>query len=166
MADFSFLENNGDDETPWPTNGMERRETDLVDERGRRIGFVIRRSIVDPPRRGVPPFIRWVAVTKDGEWVRNDGDSFHATEEAAEAWVEHRIRTATARYERMAAERGRFDFTRTKRRPGKRPKTIVQRLEDAERGMKAASDKLMGCGCALILLGLLLLSPFIAAALL
>ena len=159
---FDFLKDGGED-SPWPADGTEHRETDLVDDQGRRIGFVIQRSTANPPRRGVPPFARWVAVTKDGEWVRNDGHTFHATEEAAEAWVEHRIRTATARYERMAAERDAFKFTSGRRKPAKRGKTFVQSLDDAQRGLDAAGKKLRGCGCALILLGLLLLSPFLAA---
>lgn len=165
---WNFLD--GDD-SPWPVDGHERRETDLVDEQGRRIGFIIERTTVNPPRRGVPPFARWVSITKDGEWIRNDGQTFHATEEAAEAWVDERIRTAVARYRRLAAEResttGDFDFSAPRivapRKPARRGKTFVQSLDDAQRGLDSASKNLRGCGCALMLLGLLLLSPFLAA---
>jgi len=165
-VNFDFLKDDGDDDSPWPADGTEHLETDLVDERGRRIGFVIERSTANPPRAGVPPFIRWVAVTKDGEWVRNDGQTFHATEEAAEAWVEHRIRTATARYERISAERDAFRFASVRRKPAKTRKTLAQKLDATQRGLDAAGKNLRGCGCALVMLGLLILSPFIVAMLL
>ena len=171
---WDFLTDNSGEDSPWPADGQEHRDTDLVDERGQRIGFLIERSTVNPPRQGVPPFARWVSVTKDGEWIRNDGGTFHTTEEAAEAWVEQRIRTAIARYRRLEAERGTdaFDFSRprinTGRRrptPKKKTKTFIESLDDAQRGLDGCAKQLRGCGCLLIMLGLLGLAPFLLALL-
>lgn len=50
--------------------------------------------------------MRWVSVTKDGEWLRNDTHTFHATWEEAEAAVDRRIRRSVARYEGLARRRG------------------------------------------------------------
>jgi hypothetical protein len=47
-----------------------------------------------------------VSVTKDGEWLRNDTHTFHATWEEAEAAVDRRIRRSIARYEGLARKRG------------------------------------------------------------
>lgn len=167
---FDFLDDAPDEGSP--ADGHEHIETDLVDEQGRRIGFLIQRQTTNPPRRDVPPFIRWVSVTKDGEAIRNDYSSFHHTLKDAEAWVRERIRSSMSRYQRKAAVRasaGDFDFSttriNTRRKPAKRGKTFVQSLDDTQRGLEAAGKNLRGCGCALIMLGLLILSPFIAALL-
>ena len=60
------------------------------------------------------PHVRWVSVTKDGEWLRNDNNTFHATWEEAEEAVERRIRSSIARYERLARQRSAAaNFTAT-----------------------------------------------------
>lgn len=167
---FDFLEDAT--EGGHPPDGHEHIDTDLVDDQGRRIGFLIQRQTLDGSPRDVPPFVRWVSVTKDGEAIRNDYSSFHHTLAEAEAWVQNRISTSMNRYQRKAAVRATaddFDFSmpriNTRRKPAKRGKTFVQSLDDAERGLKGCSNQLMGCGCLLILIALLLLSPFILAAL-
>jgi hypothetical protein len=84
---------------------IEHRTTNLYDADGKRIGFEIRRSLNLQPGVDVP-HARWVSVTKDGDWLRNDHHTFHATWEEAEEAVERRIRRSIARYEGLAKKRG------------------------------------------------------------
>ena len=87
--------------------------TNLYDSDGNRIGFQIERSLNLRPGVDVP-HVRWVSVTKDGEWLRNDTSTFHATWEEAEAAVDRRIRRSLARYEGLAKKRGAVaDLTAT-----------------------------------------------------
>jgi len=79
--------------------------TNLYDSDGKRIGFQIERSLNLQHGADVP-HVRWVSVTKDGEWLRNDNSTFHATWEEAEEAVERRIRRSIARYEGLARKRG------------------------------------------------------------
>ena len=170
MGQWDFLNDDGTEEIlepEWHHEPVEDRQTDIVDSRGRRIGYRIKR-LVRIVSGSSPTHARWVSVTKDGEPVDNRGTTFHATREDAEAWVEKRIHDSICRY-REAAQRGPtyaagdFDFSRPAARPRRRPKkTFVQSLDDAQRGLDAAGKNLTGCGCALILLGLLILSPFFA----
>lgn len=172
MPDWSFLDQpqqSGD----WEYEPVEHRDCGLFDSDGKRIGFQIQRSFCLRP--GIDqPHVRWVAVTKDGEWLRNDCHSYHATYEEAEAEVERRIGRSLARYARLAAERGvvstgDFDFSRPRVVTGNRArpkvKTFTQSLDDAQRGLDGCAKQLYGCGCLLVLLGLLGLSPFILAML-
>ena len=88
----------------WAWCPVEHRTTNLFDAEGKRIGFQIERSLNLQP--GVDaPHNRWVSVTKDGEWLRNDYSTFHATWEEAEKAVERRIRRSVARYEGLAKKR-------------------------------------------------------------
>ena len=89
----------------WAWAPVEHRITDLFDADGKRIGFEIKRSLNLQPGVTVP-HVRWVSVTKDGDWLRNDSHTFHATWEEAEEAVERKIRRSIARYEGLARKRG------------------------------------------------------------
>jgi hypothetical protein len=96
-----YLAGDGD----WAWCPTEYRDTGLYDADGKRIGFEIQRSL--SLRAGVEvPHNRWVAVTKDGQWMRNDTSTFHATWEQAEEEVERKISRSTARYKKLASKRG------------------------------------------------------------
>ena len=92
-------------EGSWAWCPTEHRTTNLYDKDGKRIGFQIERSLNLQPGVDVP-HVRWVSVTKDGDWLRNDLNTFHATWEEAEEAVERRIRRSVARYEGLAKKRG------------------------------------------------------------
>lgn len=47
------------------------------------------------------------------------------------------------------------------RRNPARPRTFSQGLDDAQRGLAGCGKQLMGCGCLLVILGLLGLAPFL-----
>ena len=51
------------------------------------------------------------------------------------------------------------------RRPPSRPRTFSQGLDDVQRGSDGCSKQFMGCGCLLVILGLLGLAPFLLLAL-
>jgi hypothetical protein len=87
----------------WAWCPTEHRSTTLHDSNGKRIGFQIERSLNLKPGVDVP-HVRWVSVSKDGEWLRNDNNTFHATWEEAEEAVERKIRRSIARYEGLARQ--------------------------------------------------------------
>ena len=112
-------------EGDWAWCPTEHRETDLFDSDGKRIGFQIERSLNLRP--GVDtPHVRWVSVTKDGEWLRNDTDTFHATWEEAEAAVTRKIRRSVARYEGLARKRGPIANSTTTVDPPPTPQIVIK----------------------------------------
>lgn len=171
MGQFDFL--NDDQparETGWEHEPIEHRDTGLFDEAGRRIGFEIHRSV--QMDHGVARVhVRWVSVTKDGEWIRNELTTHHATREEAEEEVERRVRKSTTRYVRLAAERAVavpsiiIDTSRKRRGKAKPARTSMQQLDSMQKGLDGCAKQLRGCGCALIMLGGLLLLPFVLALL-
>lgn len=88
----------------WAWCPTEHRTTNLRDAAGKRIGYEIERSLNLRPGDDAPHW-RWVSVTKDGYWLRNEWTTSHATWEQAEEAVERRIRRSIARYERLAGKR-------------------------------------------------------------
>jgi hypothetical protein len=178
MGQFDFL--NEPDEPPevyepeWQHEPIENWDAGITDAKGRRIGFQITRC-VRIVEGNSPVHARWVSVTKDGEWIRNDNTAYFSTREAAEAWVIGRINESLARYRRLEQKRNtftpdEFDFSRptsrSRRRPAKRKKTFMESLDDTSSSLDKAGKSLQSCGCALVMLGLLLLSPFLLAMLL
>lgn len=99
---FDFLSDDDGPKSHWDHEPDEYRDAGMVDAAGKRIGYKITRSI--HLRRGdATPHVRWVSVTKDGEWIRNDYSKAFATREQAEQWVEKRISESIARYRRASS---------------------------------------------------------------
>jgi hypothetical protein len=133
-------------EGDWAWCPMENRATNLFDASGKRIGFLIERSL-DLRPGAYDPHVRWVSVTKDGDWLRNDLSTFHATWEEAEKAVERRIRRSIARYEALAKARGgpAADLTRT---VGSTPTSpIARRTGIAGRTQSPSGEQ----GCLLVI---------------
>lgn len=59
----------------------------------------------------------------------------------------------------------RINTGRRRPTPKKKTKTFIESLDDAQRGLDGCAKQLRGCGCLLIMLGLLGLAPFLLALL-
>jgi len=160
MPDFSFL-NDDEPSSEWHHEPTEHRETGLFDGQGKRIGFEIRRAV--RVVAGEPPLhSRWVSVTKDGEWLRNDYHTFHDTRESAEREVERHIRRSLARYVRLESDREEVPFSPFVFRSGaptKKPKHVraSKPAKPFAEELNGCSNQLLGCGCLMAATGLLLM---------
>jgi hypothetical protein len=169
VGQFDFLNDDAPAQPPRrERETYEHRDTGMVDAEGKRIGFEIRRFLSGNLH------LRWVSVMKDGDVVRSNDSSFHETFAEAEAEVDRKINRAVSRYARLAAKRdmgsvGDFDFTSgiridTKRRPKpKRSRTSMQQIAAMENGLNGCAKQLHGCGCLLMMIGGLMLLPFLLA---
>lgn len=164
MGDFDFLSDDGIPvrQPDWHHEPQEHRTTEFRDKQGRAIGFLIERSVRIAAGKPVT-HTRWVSVTKDGEWQRNDDTRYFDTREEAEVWVEKRIHDAICRYaKQQQIEPGQFNFSQNlnfktragKAKPARSATTVSQQLS-------GCGNKLIGCGCLLVLLSMLLMLPFV-----
>lgn len=63
------------------------------------------------------------------------------------------------------ADDGTIRINTGRRRKAQKKKTFIESLDDAQRGLDGCAKQLRGCGCLLIMLGLLGLAPFLLALL-
>lgn len=142
---FDFLHDNDyESGGEWKYEAVEYRDTGMTDTAGRRIGFHIERTFHNVPSDPLP-HRRWVSVAKDGQWIRNDNSTYHATREAAEAWVESRIADSIDRYQRLAL----------------RPRVTKKYQPKRSAGRARARG---GWGVFWLILAIVLLSPLVAVA--
>jgi len=156
MPDFSFLNENGNGDG-WTHDPIEHIETPIVDSRGRSIGFDIVRGTYS--QNGVPAkYWRSICVTHDGQRVRSD-DSYHDSQSDAEDEVTRHIQRSMDRY------RALYGQPRDSALPVIVTKPHVNRVRanqaTLEESLKSCGSNLMGCGCLLVLLALLLAIPLI-----
>lgn len=63
------------------------------------------------------------------------------------------------------ADDGTIRINTGRRRKAPKKKTFIESPDDAQRGLDGCAKQLRGCGCLLIVLGLLGLAPFLLALL-
>lgn len=63
------------------------------------------------------------------------------------------------------ADDGTIRINTGRRRKAPKKKTFIESLDDAQRGLDGCAKQLRGCGCLLIMLGLLGLAPVLLALL-
>ena len=63
------------------------------------------------------------------------------------------------------ADDGTIRINTGRQRKAPKRKTFIESLDDAQRGLDGCAKQLRGCGCLLIMLGLLGLAPFLLALL-
>lgn len=172
--DFSNQDNEGTYAPEWHHEPIEHRDAGLFDNKGRRIGFEIHRAV--RIRDGSQLHTRWVSVTKDGEWIQNNSNSFHVSWEEAEAEVERHISRSLARYARISAEQnasssrafglGDSVRTRTTNRPKRGDaKNFSDGRSTADNGLDGCAQQAKSCIYVLMLAGGLMLLRFVLAML-
>lgn len=155
MPDFSFLDGQPERRPPWSHADDEHIDTGLIDGSGRVIGFRVCRAVLDDGT--TVKHARTISVTHNGEPVRSDS-SYHDTFEAAEDRVNAHIKRSMQRYRATYGQNVGPIFVNT--RSATKPAAVA----NLAKSMHEAGSRMMGCGCAMVLLALMLLLPFLLLA--